>query len=596
MRTLYININGEIKQSADSVIVFGKPDNAIINKFFYELGDALLNLADEESSDKKLIVKGFEKYDKEAYSLILEQWYLLKKELFGKNPTGIFIVQLPPLYIQWLKDHSNYVYENIGEALHEADGRVNINVEELYENAFGFINSIEPSEYDQFVVNDEDVTKESRLVRDVKDVCGAIIFLRYDKFKWPETIEEREKIEKAPKAMLIASKSGEDALFPYYGIVLGETPLATFQDYGIEDNKQGTNYVLINDAVSAFQLEGQSSITAIKLLNSGMGLPEKWKSFLGFSWNENSKSAKRKLKKFASKGNYSFQNEEWFVFVTPSEKYLVELCFIDDEFQKLLISVNTCYECKHSHIEIVTVDSDDNRNCNHYKCSNCGKEWAYTDTHPIDEDAVQCPNCGSFNTDDWGVCCCTDCGHTFKKDKWIDFKGFYREEKEKKPVPWWDHIFNDNDGCLGIILFSPIYLLIGLVLCIHGMCQRQTIKKNAYDIEDWGDVPNERDENDPRLYLLLRNKEGKMGLCYWCTYRKRHLLLPSIYDKIFKGTGDSYVIIKDGGYGLYNYSREKMVLQPKYDKIKVIGDNLYELTLKGSISRANSEGDRILNK
>jgi type I restriction enzyme S subunit len=37
MKTLYININGEDIQSTENIIVVGRPEDAIINKFFFEL-------------------------------------------------------------------------------------------------------------------------------------------------------------------------------------------------------------------------------------------------------------------------------------------------------------------------------------------------------------------------------------------------------------------------------------------------------------------------------------------------------------------------------------------------------------------------------
>ena len=145
-----------------------------------------------------------------------------------------------------------------------------------------------------------------------------------------------------------------------------------------------------------------------------------------------------------------------------------------------------------------------------------------------------------------------------------------------------DHPLDDKhisflDFILGLLSLGIYYIFAFFIFYVN----RLAIKNNADDIE----VTYSE-------YKMLRQDNGKMGICVWGKGFKRRLLLPSKY-LIMKGFDNSY-IVKDvnGKYGLFNAELKTFVAKCEYDTITLYSQNSY-LVIKGEyISLMNAKGDR----
>ena len=197
MKTLYININGENIQSTKDIIVVGRPEDAIINKFYFELGKEILKgvvAPGATSIKKKDIVTDFKAHDEKSYYLIMEQWEILKQELLGENPSGTRTIKLPDEYISWLQNSSQPAYAEIAKALYKRGGCVEVSIDKIYKNAIGIIvNNIEPEECKgcgQFVVNEDAVTDDSAITASIQEIMPQISFVPFEDYGDPECGEK----------------------------------------------------------------------------------------------------------------------------------------------------------------------------------------------------------------------------------------------------------------------------------------------------------------------------------------------------------------------------------------------------------------------
>ena len=201
MKTLYINIDGENIQSNADLIVVGRPEDALINAFYYELGNEILNgVSSVAKISKRDLVLEFKNHDKDCFDKILDQWAALKKIVLGPNPSGQFDVELPDDYVKWLKDKSDRVYRTIAMSLVNRGRKVNISIDNIYEAIELLLDSIDPddcSDCEQFVINDELITKESRIVIDMQESFGEQIdFKSHKNWKDEEPFTKREQFGK----------------------------------------------------------------------------------------------------------------------------------------------------------------------------------------------------------------------------------------------------------------------------------------------------------------------------------------------------------------------------------------------------------------
>lgn len=189
MKTLYININGENIQSTEDIIVVGRPEDAIVNKFFFELGKEILKevvAPGVTNIKKKDIVTDFKAHDEKSYNLIMEQWDTLKQKLLGENPFGSCTIKLPDEYISWLQNSSQPAYAEIAKALYKRGGSIEVSIDKIYKNAIGIIvNNIDPEECKdcgQFVVNDDSVTDDSAITESIQEGMSQIAFVPFEDF------------------------------------------------------------------------------------------------------------------------------------------------------------------------------------------------------------------------------------------------------------------------------------------------------------------------------------------------------------------------------------------------------------------------------
>lgn len=186
MGTLLININGENIQSTENITVVGKPEDAIINKFYFELVKGIVKgvtVPGIGEVKKRSLVTDFEANNKEAFARITEQWELVKQVLLGENPTGTRTITLPEDYIDWLKFHSNPVYNEIAKNLASRGNVVEISIEKIYTNAIDLlVSNIELSkQYEQFLVNDNYVDDDSAISLDIRKRIGmGIPFMPFE--------------------------------------------------------------------------------------------------------------------------------------------------------------------------------------------------------------------------------------------------------------------------------------------------------------------------------------------------------------------------------------------------------------------------------
>jgi len=187
MKTLYININGEDIQGNADIHVVGHSEDALINAFYYELGNEILNGVPGVSKiSKRDLVLEFKTHNKDRFDKILDQWTALKKIVLGANPSGQFGVELPDEYVKWLQDKSDRVYRAIAMSLVNRGRKVNISIDNIYEAIELLIDSIEPddcSDCEQFVVNEYECSSNSALSSSLIKNTG-LKFIAYKDFKF----------------------------------------------------------------------------------------------------------------------------------------------------------------------------------------------------------------------------------------------------------------------------------------------------------------------------------------------------------------------------------------------------------------------------
>ena len=169
MKTLFINISGEDIQPTDDLVVVGKPDNSLLNKFIYELGHAMLSLVPgSEGISPRAIVTEFKERDKESFDAIMKEWVKVKDVLFGKKePKGSYTVTLPEKYVDWLSHSPSPVYGEVAKKLRENGDKVAISIDNIYRTGLTRLLYIIPKDYDysRLVFNDEAVANDSYVVK-----------------------------------------------------------------------------------------------------------------------------------------------------------------------------------------------------------------------------------------------------------------------------------------------------------------------------------------------------------------------------------------------------------------------------------------------
>ncbi len=184
MKTLYINISGKSIRNSEDIIVVGTPDDAIVDKFYYELGKEIVKGVDAPGIRglAKHVVKSFKDIDEMSFDIITKQWLKVKDKLLGDNPTGSETIELPMEYVKWLQNYGDASHTEIAKSLYARNCLVEISLDKIYRNSVNIIiNCIEPDNYGQFVVNDEVVTDDSAISTAIMKKFDGIAFKSYKK-------------------------------------------------------------------------------------------------------------------------------------------------------------------------------------------------------------------------------------------------------------------------------------------------------------------------------------------------------------------------------------------------------------------------------
>jgi len=442
MKTLYININGENIQSTEDIIVVGRPGDAIINKFFFELGKEILKgvvAPGVTNIKKKDIVTEFKTHDEKSYNLIMEQWDTLKQELLGKKPSGTRSVKLPDEYISWLQNSSQPVYAEIAKSLYKRGCSVEINLDKIYKNAIGIIvNNIEPEECKdcgQFVVNDDAVTDDSAITGSIQERMPQIAFVPFEDFgKCPECgkmpCECKQEPPVCPKCGMNPCECANDPLFPIDDINLGETNIKDLiKDENVDitpnPNKEHDNVLFSKGLITFYngyyevyisqtgfkyiQFYGSDSFSHL-VANSFGKFPQSWTEYFGFSISTSLQDVKNVLATkrideqncFRIPENQNSHYKYMITFYTEHKKYFVSLFFGVNHVKgglflyDMIIEKVTCPYCKSKDVRYsINLNNEIEMNlhpCINHQCDNCNRRWINYDL------STRCFSCGSYGT------------------------------------------------------------------------------------------------------------------------------------------------------------------------------------------------------
>lgn len=190
---------------------------------------------------------------------------------------------------------------------------------------------------------------------------------------------------------------------------------------------------------------------------------------------------------------------------------------------------------------------------------------------------------------------------------WKDYKGFLRDEKrdnnptEKElnkflsgslAVMFFGLIFvgligavvldNDKAGLVAAIVLEVVYIAVCFGAFIKIVSDRNEISTVAYDIE-----------STPHKVKIIRNRAGKLGLCYWNNYIDNKLLLRCDYDKIEEEGENIYILYNSQKYGLYNAELRRIIADCKNERIERVSEKTYNLFHNNHVEKMNSNGDRM---
>ena len=187
MKTVYINVNGEITSSTETVLVVGQRKDSLINKCYYELGKQMLRgifIPGLSNIVKQDLVTSFEKDNPIAFSVILEQLEMVKYKVLGEQPNGSLQIEIPSEYCDWLRNKGKQIYIKIAEVIESRGHVVEISVDNIYKRMLDDIVKNGIKDCKQFVINDNSVTDDSAISVAIKEMMEGIAFLPYEDWRW----------------------------------------------------------------------------------------------------------------------------------------------------------------------------------------------------------------------------------------------------------------------------------------------------------------------------------------------------------------------------------------------------------------------------
>ena len=131
---------------------------------------------------------------------------------------------------------------------------------------------------------------------------------------------------------------------------------------------------------------------------------------------------------------------------------------------------------------------------------------------------------------------------------------------------------------LTLLVTIPMWIIQPLV----ASKKRKKISINAYDIE-----------LTPNIYKLIKDKSGKIGICYWYNWFNCRLLLESKYENAFHLGEDAFVVKDNGKFGIYNAKKRTIVVPLNFSNMRFDGDFVI-LSNKDITEKFNSYGERIM--
>ena len=392
MKTIYINTNGENIQSTDDVIVIGGASDAIVDAFFIELGMGILAKAHVRGVSNKSIMTDFAQSQPDDFKMISEQWEELKEILLGDDPTGTFDVTLPAEFLHWLHYNENQAYIEVYDNKYRGQKQavISINVEGLYEDSVDALrrkavkyleqndNADDFSDY-ELVVNDDLVTRNSKLVGDIKKKCTGIAFVPFGKFEWV-TKEDKNKGD-VSKAPLILSGTDWNDFFTVNGIVLGKTSIydVAGRDSNLRKYDKGFEYEFA-DECGIYQKYEDDFITSMRIGYLGEGFfPQKWEKNLGFSFKTSEEKCELGVKNAGLTFVEMVENEYGHTWLTktPDSKYLMIFWFqshYEWEVKELLdirVKMLQCPYCGSKNVGFKYIDYHGHT----LFCNKCSREW-----------------------------------------------------------------------------------------------------------------------------------------------------------------------------------------------------------------------------
>lgn len=204
MKTLFINIYRDITSSYPNAEIFNSGKDNILDGFYISLGMAIAEGV--VVNEYKPLVASFATEKPIEFESSQSQWEELKLVLLGKDPEGEFDFQLSSEYLEWLKMNYSSVYYQKYQGQHQAF--VKLDIEELYEDTIDAIRrkvlrflqeNDNYKNFDEFVINDNLVTRRSKLVRAIKDKYeDNLAFVSYEKWKEGTKEEVCPKCRKNP--------------------------------------------------------------------------------------------------------------------------------------------------------------------------------------------------------------------------------------------------------------------------------------------------------------------------------------------------------------------------------------------------------------
>lgn len=169
-------------------------------------------------------------------------------------------------------------------------------------------------------------------------------------------------------------------LFPLYGVTIGETSFFDIKDnFEVIDEKSTFKSVYVNE-VCFLEVEEDGCI-GYAFCGEGdcVNIPQKWQETLGVKWGLSIEECKSTLVEKGYKiayykegrrsifGNYKAQLN----VISSNGEYHIQLDFKKDKLFFLIVSMNSCPECKSQDIETVNGEGLNNK----FICNECGHRW-----------------------------------------------------------------------------------------------------------------------------------------------------------------------------------------------------------------------------